>query len=406
MKLFSRPMSRFLTSSRCRSVAAALLLASTTVLHAVSVHGTVTDPTGYPIANATVALVQNGRVLVNGLTGPDGGYTLMSPESGRFYVLASGISFRQLQTQSFFGGRFDNLEQNVVLEPEWVRESVVVTATGVPQPQAQVSASVTELTADQFANRADVLDPLRQVPGLNVVQTGQRGGETSLFIRGGSSTANRVVMDGVPIEDIGGRFDFSNVATLGVQDVEVYRGPNSVLYGSDAAAGVVALTTPRGSTPFPSLLYEGDAGNFGTYRNQAQLAGMKRKLDYYFGASSLNTQNATPNDGYHDDTAVSNLGWSLSGKTQIRLTGRASDSATGLPSSNGGYSFYDFAMTASNSTRISTGRARSTTPSATTGPRRCGTGWSGSARSRSSGIRREICWGEPITEQGIITATT
>ncbi|MFZ0272247.1 MAG: TonB-dependent receptor [Acidobacteriaceae bacterium] len=343
MKLFSRPMSRFLTSSRCRSVAAVLLLASTTVLHAVSVHGTVTDPTGYPIANATVALVQNGRVLVNGLTGPDGGYTLMSPESGRFYVLASGISFRQLQTQSFFGGRFDNLEQNVVLEPEWVRESVVVTATGVPQPQAQVSASVTELTADQFANRADVLDPLRQVPGLNVVQTGQRGGETSLFIRGGSSTANRVVMDGVPIEDIGGRFDFSNVATLGVQDVEVYRGPNTVLYGSDAAAGVVALTTPRGSTPFPSLLYEGDAGNFGTYRNQAQLAGMKRKLDYYFGASSLNTQNATPNDGYHDDTAVSNLGWSLSGKTQIRLTGRASDSATGLPSSNGGYSFYDFA---------------------------------------------------------------
>jgi iron complex outermembrane receptor protein/vitamin B12 transporter len=324
-------------------MAASVLLATTTGLHAVSVHGTVTDPTGYPIANATVALIQNGRVLLSGMTGPDGGYTLVSPASGRFYVLASGISFRQLETQSFFGGRFDNVEQNVVLEPEWVRESVVVTATGVPQPQAQVSASVTELTAEQLANRADVVDPLRQVPGLNVVQTGQRGGETSLFIRGGSSTANRVVMDGVPIEDIGGRFDFSNVATLGVQDVEVYRGPNTVLYGSDAAAGVVAITTPQGSTPFPSLLYEGDAGNFGTYRNQAQLAGMKRKLDYYFGASSLNTRNAMPNDEYHDNTAVSNLGWSLSGKTQIRLTGRASDSATGLPSSNGGYAFYDFA---------------------------------------------------------------
>ncbi|MGB9031450.1 MAG: TonB-dependent receptor plug domain-containing protein, partial [Acidobacteriaceae bacterium] len=204
-----------------------------------------------------------------------------------------------------------------------------------------VSGAVTELSAEDFANRAGLADPLRQVPGLNVVQTGQWGGETSLFIRGGSSTANRVVMDGVPVEDIGGRFDFGNVATTGIQDVEVYRGPNTVLYGSDAAAAVVAVTTPRGSTPFPSLLYEGDAGNFGTYRNQAQLAGMKRKLDYYAGASSLYTTNAMPHDAYHDNTAVANLGWSLSAKTQIRMTGRGSVSATGLPSANGGYSFDD-----------------------------------------------------------------
>ena len=189
-------------------------------------------------------------------------------------------------------------------------------------------------------NRADVADPLRQIPGLNVVQQGQRGGVTSVFIRGGSSTANRVVMDGVPVEDIGGRFDFGNVSTLGLQDVEVYRGPNTVLYGSDAAAGVVALTTPRGSTSFPSFLYEGDAGSFKTYRNQAQLAGMMRKLDYYLGASSLYTQNSVPNDEYHDGTAVSNFGYSLSAKTQVRITARASNSATGLPGGNGGYSFY------------------------------------------------------------------
>jgi vitamin B12 transporter len=258
MTFLTRPRRRLL--SVFELLAPAFLLAFATVLHAVSVHGTVTDPLGYPIANATVALVQNGRVLVNGSTGPDGAYTLVSSESGRFYVLASGISFRQLATESFFGGRFDGVEQNIVLEPEWVRESVVVTATGVPQPQAQVSGAVTELTAADFGNRASLSDPLRQVPGVNVVQTGQWGGETSLFIRGGSSTANRVVMDGVPVEDIGGRFDFGNVATTGVQDVEVYRGPNTVLYGSDAAAGVVAVTTPRGSTPFPSLLYEGDAG--------------------------------------------------------------------------------------------------------------------------------------------------
>ena len=343
MTLCSRPMGRFRAIHRLRLPALVLLCGFASAVHAVSVHGTVTDPLGSPIANATVGLVQYGEVLLSARTGADGGYAIVNAASGRFYVLASGISFRQLQTQSFYGGRFDNVEQNVTLEPETVRQSVVVTATGTPQPEAQVSAAVTGLSVEQFMNRADVVDPLRQVPGLNVVQQGERGGVTSVFIRGGSSTANRVVIDGVPVEDIGGRFDFGTVATLGLQDVEVYRGPNTVLYGSDAAAGVIALTTPRGSTSFPSFLYEGDAGSFGTYRNQAQLAGMMRKLDYYVGASSLYTQNSIPGDQYHSGTAVSNFGWSWSAKTQIRVTARASNSATGLPGGNGGYSFYGLA---------------------------------------------------------------
>ena len=211
-----RPLTAFQLPRQLHCAALFLLLASTTALHAVSVHGTVTDPLGYPIANATVALIQNGEVLISWRSGPDGGYTLVSSESGRFYVLASGVSFRQLASQSFYAGKFDAVEQNVVLEPEWVRESIVVTATGTPQPEAQVSGSVTELNATDFANRADLVDPLRQVPGLNVVQTGQIGGETSLFIRGGSSTANRVVMDGVPMEDIGGRFDSVSYTHLDV----------------------------------------------------------------------------------------------------------------------------------------------------------------------------------------------
>jgi iron complex outermembrane receptor protein/vitamin B12 transporter len=320
-----------------------LLLASTSALHAVSVHGTVTDTLGKPIAGAAVALIHNGKVVVTGRTGLDGGYSLISADSGRFYVLASGHSFRQLATQSFFARTLDSVQKNIVLEPAWVRQSVVVTATGEPQPQAQVTASVTEIGSTQLENKLDVVDALRQIPGVNVVQTGERGGVTSLFIRGGSSTANRVTLDGVPIEDIGGRFDFGNVATTGLANIEIYRGPNSVLYGSDAAAGVVALTTPRGSTHFPSLLYEGDAGNFGTYHNQVQLGGMKRKLDYYGGFSALQTSNSIPMDEYHDDTSVANLGWSWSAKTEIRVTARNSDSATGVPSGNSGYDFYGIA---------------------------------------------------------------
>jgi iron complex outermembrane receptor protein/vitamin B12 transporter len=315
-------------------------------LSAVVVTGRVTDPLGQPIANASVSLVQNGKVVVAGKTLSDGTYQLTNSATGRFYVLAGGKSFRQLATESFYGGTLDSVEQNIMLEPEWVRQSIVVTATGTPLPQAQLSASITNLSKTDFVNRTDLVDVMRQVPGVNVVQTGQRGGVTSLFVRGGNSDANKILFDGAPIEDIGGRFDLSTIASTGVQNAEAYRGPNSVLYGSDAAAGVIGFSTPRGSTPFPSLLYEGDAGNFGTYRNEVQLGGTHRALDYYGGFNDLQTQNSIPQSEYHNIMETANLGYAWSAATTLRVTARNADIATGLP---GAYQFYKIANDAKQS---------------------------------------------------------
>jgi vitamin B12 transporter len=328
---------------RCRALVFACLSAfschlATAPASAIVVHGTVTDPLGAAIPNATVALVQNGAVLVNGKSGSDGSYQISSSVSGRFFVLVGGTSFRQLATQSFYGGQLDSVEQNVVLEPDWVRQEVVVTATGTPLPQAQTSASINVLGKSDFENRAELNDPFRQMPGTAVVQTGERGGLTSVFVRGGNSDANKFLVDGVPINDIGGRFDLSTVATTGVSTAEVYRGPNSVLYGSDASAGVIGFTTPRGTTNFPSLFYEGDAGNFGTYRNQLQLGGTLRTLDYFGGLSALYTQNSLPMDEYHNITGAANVGWAPTGSTSLRVTARNGDIATGLP---GAYGFYN-----------------------------------------------------------------
>ena len=324
-----------LFSRRALALVCSLLTAS--YVHAVTVHGIVSDPLGRPVAGATVALVQGGKVITTARTGYDGSYQLSSAASGQFNVLAGGVSFRQLVTENFYGGSLDAVEQNVVLEPEWVRQSIVVTATGTPQPQAQVSASITTIEKPDFANRADMVDALRQVTGFDVVQTGQRGGETSVFIRGGNSDANKVVLDGVPIEDIGGGFDLSALSTTGISSVEAYRGPNSVLWGSDAAAGVMAFDTPRGTTAFPSLLYEGDLGNFGTYRNEVQLGGTLRRFDYYGAFADLQTQNSLPMDEYHNITEAANFGYQPSGATSIRVTARNADIATGLP---GTYSFF------------------------------------------------------------------
>ena len=85
------------------------------------------------------------------------------------------------------------------------------------------------------------------MPGLSIVQTGSYGGATSLFIRGGESKYAKILVDGVPVNDAGGAFDLSTLSTDNLDRIEIVRGPASVLYGSDAMAGVVQLFTRRGA---------------------------------------------------------------------------------------------------------------------------------------------------------------
>src|SRR5208337_3050841 len=215
------------------------------------------------------------------------------------FLVVSAASFRQLQTPDFYAGRLDSVERNLVLEPQWVRESIVVTANGTPTPQPQTSAATSVLAPLDLALRTDLVSPLRLMPGTAVVELGQRGGQTSLFVRGGNSDANKILIDGVSAGDLGGRFDFGPLSTTAIESAEIYRGPNSNLYGADAASGVVSLTTPHGTTNFPSLLFQGDAGNFHTSREEFEVAGAHNKVDYLGAISWLQTSNALPNDEYH-----------------------------------------------------------------------------------------------------------
>ena len=330
-------MSVSIRRSLRRTVAASLLIASGILpAFAAEVHGRVTDALGAPIAGAQLALIAGGKIVTSGRSAADGSYSLRTGESGHFYVVVVSQTFRQMATPDFYAGVLDSHLQNVVLEPARVNQQVVVTATGTPTPQAQVSGAITYVPQPDFRNRAIIIDAMRQAPGTFLVQQGMYGGITSLFVRGGNSAANRVVLDGVPIENIGGVFDYSTLAAAGIQSFEIYRGANSTLYGSDAAAGVVNLETPRGTTSFPSLLYEGDAGNFHTYRNAVQAGGTWRKLDYYGGFDALRSSNALPQDEYHLNTESVNLGYALSGATSLRVTARNTNAAVGLP---GPYNF-------------------------------------------------------------------
>ncbi len=306
-----------------------LLVAS--AAEAASIRGVVTDASGAKVTGATVGLVSEGQVIASAVSTGDGSFEITTGVEGRFFLVVSAKSFRQLETPGFYAGRFDNVERSVVLEPEWVRESIVVTATGTPTPQQQTSAATDVLGPLDLELREDLVSSLRLMPGTVVVQSGQRGAQSSLFVRGGDSDANKILIDGVSAGDLGGRFDFGPLSTTAVERAEVYRGPNSSLYGADAGSSVVSVTTPHGTTSFPSLLFHGDWGNFNTSREELEAAGTHNKLDYLGAFSWLQTDNNLPNDRYHLATTAGNFGWQPSGQTQIRGTVHYGVDATGVP---------------------------------------------------------------------------
>src|SRR5881409_2040513 len=163
---------------------------------------------------------------------------------------------------------------------------VIVTATRVARPLTGVPAAVTVLPGAELraGGIATVFEALREVPGAAVVQTGSFGGQTSLFLRGGQSNYVKVLVDGVPVNQPGGSFDFANLTTDNVERIEVVRGPGSVLYGSDAVTGVVQIFTRDGrGAPRAAVAFGG--GTYATNAVEVTASGGDDRAGYAIGLS-------------------------------------------------------------------------------------------------------------------------
>ena len=320
-----------------------LLGAASASCLAASIRGIVSDASGAKVSGANVLLLSDGKIVGSAISNADGVFQILTGVEGRFFLVVSAKSFRQLETPGFYAGRLDGVERSIILEPEWVRESIVVTATGTPTPQPQTSAFTSVLGPAELARRDDLVSSLRLIPGTFVVQSGQTGAQSSLFVRGGDSDANKILFDGISVGDLGGRFDFGPLSTTAVEHAEVYRGADSALYGADAASGVVSITTPHGTTSFPSFQFRGDAGSFSSSREEFEAAGAHNKLDYLGAVSWLQTANNLPMDQVHIGSAAANLGWQPSGQTQIRATAHYGIDATGVPNAWDFYHITDHA---------------------------------------------------------------
>lgn len=288
--------------------------------------GELQDQLGAVVSGATVELIDDGigetPTVAVSHTDSDGHYALRIPVSGRYRLRVNAVSFQPVTTGARYLSASSDSELDITLSTQVLTQQVTVTATGRTTPEAQTGASVTVLPAKDFRFMDEVQDPLRLVPGAQVTQTGQTGGTTGLSIRGGETDANKVLIDGVPANAIGGGVEFANLATVGVQSIEILREPNSALFGSDALAGVVSLTSTRGNSTLPLFTYSGDAGNFGSYRNEVTAGGVYRQLDLYSAFARMDTDNNLPNSEFHNATYAGNFGWTPSVANDVRFTVR------------------------------------------------------------------------------------
>jgi vitamin B12 transporter len=298
-----------------------------------TLRGTVSDPLGAVVKDAKVTLQRGDESAGDTTTNAQGTFTFSSVAEGRYRVQVAAPGFASYSGPEVFVGSSGTVTADVLLQISDLSQGVVVSATGSDVSIAQLGSSVSLIDFQdiQAQNKLDVLESLRQVAGAQIVQTSQRGGTTSLFIRGGESDFNKIMIDGAPANSIGGAFDFAQLSNSGVESIEVLEGANSVLYGSDALAGVVSITTQHGTSSIPELKYSVDGGNFGTLFNSVSLSGAFRQFDYFTLFSRFDTQGSYPNNFFHNATHVGNLGWKINSTTDARVIYRSNWTDLGAP---------------------------------------------------------------------------
>jgi vitamin B12 transporter len=215
---------------------------------------------------------------------------------------------------------------------------VVSTATRVPVPQASAPVAVTVITGESLRARGitHVADALRDVPGVALAQAGSAGAQTALFLRGGESKYVKVLVDGVPVNDAGGAFDFGTLTTNNVERIEIVRGPASVLYGSDAVTGVVQIFTRRGRGR-PHVDASARAGTYSTYDSDVTLGGAAGPATFSFGVSSFRTSGIYSfNSGYRNDGLSGLVHLTPDERSEARLSVRYNDNRLHFPTTGSG----------------------------------------------------------------------
>ncbi len=323
-------------SVRCVCLALALLLLGarpSSAQNGGSIAGTVVDPLGAPVSGASVTLLLAEKPTKQVTSNVSGDFVFDALSAGRYRIEVASPGFQTRTTDLLYVAGTGRVQVDVILAIGPLQQDVVVTAEATAVPMSQIGAQVTVLDAATLdtLGKPDVLEGLRLVPGSQVAQAGGRGAVTSFFVRGGASNFNKVLIDGVAANDLGGGFDFSSVAVTGVDSVEVLRESNSVKYGLDALTGVVSIATKRGRTTTPEFTYAIDGGNLGTLKNDLSIGGASGRYDYFADYSYFTTNNDVPNNEYNIGTFAGRFSAAVGHGTDLSGTIRRADTKYGSP---------------------------------------------------------------------------
>ena len=291
----------------------------------VAVQGVVSDTSGAVVSGATVTAVVAGRAVSRAITSSDGAYRVDVPAGVPIELRVRREGFADQVVA--LAGAAQLFTQHITLRVGGVSDTLVVTASRTPESRTKVTQSVTSFTRAEMEalGAASLADVVRFVPGVNVESIGREGAVTSMFTRGGESDYNLVLIDGVRVNQSGGVFDFSRINAAEIERVEVVRGAQSSLWGSDAMGSVVQIFTRRaGAADRPQVVAAAEGGSFGAFRGDARLmGGASGRVDYSAGVSRRQSagafQDLLPEDDTFEQNAVdTSLGATLSDRLALR----------------------------------------------------------------------------------------
>jgi vitamin B12 transporter len=298
------------------------------------VSGTLSDPSGAPVGEVQVTAQpepSSTGQFVSVVSSADGSYSVSLPAGPyRLRFAHASFSTRELVLTLAPG---ESRALNIHLDLEPLSSSVVVTAQSVPTSAQQTTAPTEVISRETIDNRQAVSLPelLEFSTGIAVGRTGPFGGTSSIFLNGGNSNFTKVLVDGTPINPPGSAVDFSSLTTENIDKVEIVRGAESAIYGSDAVSGVIQLFTHRGDTRVPAFTIYSEGGNMSSARGGADLGGLVGKFDYSGAAAYFQTDGQGSNDYFVNRTLSGNFGYSFSGTNQLHLSLRNNTSDAGIP---------------------------------------------------------------------------
>jgi outer membrane cobalamin receptor len=279
--------------------------------------GRVFDPEGRIVPGARVSLLAGLTTVEERDTDADGQYRFDSLPNGTYSLVTNLSGFSTLPTAiDLRPGEMHTFDLHITVSA--VAERVVVSASLAGALAPEIGASISVVTKQEIeeCGAESVFDVLRGLSAVQVNSSGRHGGATSVFIRGGNSNYNLVMINGVEVNQFGGDFDLASLAVDGVDRVEVSRGPESALYGSNAVSGAIDIVSERGEGP-PHFSFLAEGGSFTTRHFATGGNGLNRGFSWAYNLSRLDSGGVVQNDRYRNQSSYLSLGYSRTPKREF-----------------------------------------------------------------------------------------